>query len=130
MTHDSTSLTPDEARALLAQSDRDIARILGARSGVAFVGSARMTPGLRLQMSRYGEVPTYIVNPKGGDAGEVPVVASVLDLPDEIDLVVIKVGPKATAQVIADCGKRGIRQALVFTDGYTEVGAEGAALER
>jgi acyl-CoA synthetase (NDP forming) len=130
MTHDSTSLTPDEARALLAQSDRDIARILGPRSGVAFVGSARMTPGLRLQMSRYGQVPTYIVNPKGGDAGEVPVVASVLDLPDEIDLVVIKVGPKATAQVIADCGKRGIRQALVFTDGYTEVGAEGAALER
>lgn len=130
MTHDSTSLTPDEARALLAQSDRDIARILGPRSGVAFVGSARMTPGLRLQMSRYGEVPTYIVNPKGGDAGEVPVVASVLDLPDEIDLVVIKVGPKATAQVIADCGRRGIRQALVFTDGYTEVGAEGAALER
>ena len=99
MTHDPTSLTPDEARALLAQSDRDIARILGPRSGVAFVGSARMTPGLKLQMSRYGEVPTYIVNPKGGDAGEVPVVASVLDLPDEIDLVVIKVGPKATAQV-------------------------------
>jgi len=122
-------LSPDEARALLDASDRDIARILGPRTGVAFVGSARMTPGLKLQMSRYGDVPTYIVNPKGGDAGDVPVVRSVLELPDEIDLVVIKVGPKATAQVIEDCEKRGIRQALVFTDGYTETGAEGAALE-
>lgn len=128
MSHD--HLTPDDARALLKQSDRDIARILGPRTGVAFVGSARMTPGLKLQMSRYGDVPTYIVNPKGGDADGVPVVPSVLDLPDEIDLVVVKVGPKATAQVIEDCGRRGIRQALVFTDGYTEVGAEGAALER
>lgn len=128
MSHD--HLTPDDARALLKQSDRDIARILGPRTGVAFVGSARMTPGLKLQMSRYGDVPTYIVNPKGGDADGVPVVPSVLDLPDEIDLVVVKVGPKATAQVIEDCGKRGIRQALVFTDGYTEVGAEGAGLER
>ena len=115
MSHD--HLTPDDARALLKQSDRDIARILGPRTGVAFVGSARMTPGLKLQMSRYGDVPTYIVNPKGGDADGVPVVPSVLDLPDEIDLVVVKVGPKATAQVIEDCGRRGIRQALVFTDG-------------
>ena len=64
MSHD--HLTPDDARALLKQSDRDIARILGPRTGVAFVGSARMTPGLKLQMSRYGDVPTYIVNPKGG----------------------------------------------------------------
>jgi acyl-CoA synthetase (NDP forming) len=123
-------MTEAEALRSLQESDRDIARILGPRTGVAFVGSARMTPGLRLQMSRYGDVPTYIVNPKGGEAEGVPVVPSVLDLPDEVDLVVVKVSPKATAQVVEDCGRRGIRQALIFTDGYTETGADGAAMER
>ena len=126
----SKAVSDADARSLLEASDEDIARILGPRTGVAFVGSARITPGLRLQMSRYGDVPIYIVNPKGGDAGDIPVVASVLDLPDEIDLVVVKVGPKATAKVIEECGQRGIRQALIFTDGYTEVGEDGAALER
>jgi acyl-CoA synthetase (NDP forming) len=118
------------ARAELAQSDRDIARILGPCRGVAFVGSAKITEAARFQFARYGDVPIYIVNPAGGEADGVPVVKSVLDLPDEIDLVVVRVGPRHAAKVIEDCGRRGIRQALVFTDGYAEVSAEGAALER
>lgn len=130
MSHDQTHLTPEEARALLETSDRDIARILGPRTGVAFVGSARMTPAQRRQLARYGDVKMFIVNPKGGDAGDIPVVPSVLDLPDEVDLVVIKVGPAATAKVIEDCGTRGIRQALIWTDGYTETGEDGATMER
>ncbi|MDQ8757577.1 acetate--CoA ligase family protein [Sphingosinicella sp. LHD-64] len=124
------SLTPEDARALLEASDRDIARILGPRTGVAFVGSARMTPAQRRQLARYGDVKMFIVNPKGGDAGDIQVVPSVLDLPDEVDLVVIKVGPAATARVIEECGTRGIRQALIWTDGYTETGEEGATMER
>jgi acyl-CoA synthetase (NDP forming) len=125
------SITPDEARALLRQSDRDITAILGARKGVAFVGSARMSEAQRRQLARYGDVKMYIVNPKGGDAGDIPVVASVLDIPPgEVDLVVIKVSPKATARVIEECGQCGIRYALIWTDGYTEIGEEGAALER
>jgi acyl-CoA synthetase (NDP forming) len=123
-------MTEAEARRLLAESDRDIARILAPQRGVAFVGSARMTPALQLQMSRYGDARRYIVNPKGGEADGVPVFPSVLDLPDDADLVVVKVSPEATAKVIADCGRRGIRQALVFTDGYTEVGPRGAEMER
>ena len=129
MTASTAGLTSAEARMALAASDADIARILGERTGVAFVGSAKLDPRARHQFSRYGDVPIYIVNPKGGDADGIPVVKSVLDLPDEIDLVVVRVGPRWAADVIADCGKRGIRQALVFTDGYTETGADGAAME-
>lgn len=130
MSQDHSILTGAQARALLEESDRDIARILGPRTGVAFVGSAQMSARAKLQFARYGDVPIYIVNPKGGDAGDIPVVGSVLDLPDEIDLVVVRVAPKWAAKVIEDCGRRGIRQALVFTDGYTEIGEEGASLER
>jgi acyl-CoA synthetase (NDP forming) len=130
MSLETEALSPTEARALLEKSDTDIARILGPRTGVAFVGSARMSPAQRRQLARYGEVKMFIVNPKGGDAGDIPVVTSVLDLPDEVDLVVIKVGPAATAKVIEDCGTRGITQALIWTDGYTEIGEEGARLER
>jgi len=125
------SITPEQARAALEQSDRDIAAILGARKGVAFVGSARMSEAQRRQLARYGDVKMYIVNPKGGDAGDIPVVTSVLDIPPgEVDLCVIKVSPRATAKVIEECGQCGIRYALIWTDGYTETGEEGAQLER
>jgi acyl-CoA synthetase (NDP forming) len=123
------SAADQAARADLAQSDRDIARILGPCRGVAFVGSAKLTEAARFQFARYGEASLYIVNPAGGMAGDIPVYKSVLDLPDHVDLVVVRVGPRHAAKVIEDCGRRGIRQALVFTDGYAEVGAEGAALE-
>lgn len=126
------NLAMDEkiARVALAASDQDIKRILGPKTGVAFVGSAKLSEIQRFQMARYGNVPLFIVNPAGGQAEGIPVVKSVLDLPDEIDLVVVRVGPQAAAQVISDCGQRGIRQALVFTDGYAEVGPDGAQLER
>jgi acyl-CoA synthetase (NDP forming) len=129
MAFDTADLSDIDARAVLDESDRDIARILGPRTGVAFVGSAKITPAARLQFARYGDMPIYIVNPNGGDAGDIPVVKSILDLPDEIDLVVVRVAPRATAQVIAQCGKRGIRDVLVFTDGYSETGQNGIALE-
>jgi acyl-CoA synthetase (NDP forming) len=122
---------PDrQAREALAESDRDIARILGPKTGVAFVGSAKLTDAAKLQFARYGDVPIYIVNPNGGDAGDIPIVKSVLDLPDAIDLVVVRVAPRATVKVIEQCGARGIRDVLVFTDGYSETGGDGASLER
>jgi acyl-CoA synthetase (NDP forming) len=73
----------------------------------------------------------YLVNPKGGMvAGSIPIYTSVLDIADDIELAVINVNPAAVPAVIDQVGEKGIKYALVFTSGFSEVGAEGAAIER
>lgn len=117
------------AREDLARSERDIERLLGPKQGVAFVGSAEVSEAARYQFARYGNVKICIVNPKGGHAGDIPIFRSVLEVPDEIDLVVVRVAARHTQQVIEDCGRRGIRDVLVFSDGFAETGPKGLELE-
>jgi len=119
------------ARADLARSERDIARLLGPKRGVAFVGSADVSEAARYQFARYGKhVKICIVNPKGGHAGDIPIFRSILEVPNEIDLVVVRVPAQHAKQVIEDCGRRGIRDVLVFSDGFAETGAKGLELEQ
>ena len=52
------------------------------------------------------------------------------ELVDPLDLAVITVPAEACAQVLLECGERGVRFAVVFSSGFSETGPEGAALER
>lgn len=124
-----STLDPTAAREELARSSGDIGRLLGPKRGVIFVGSAEVTAAARHQFARYGDVNICIVNPKGGQAGDIPIYRSVVEVPDGFDLAVVRVAPKHTPQVIEDCGRRGIHNVLVFTDGFGETGAKGLELE-
>lgn len=55
---------------------------------------------------------------------------SVLDVPDTIDLAVVVTKNDVVIPVIEECGKKGIRGAIVITAGFKEVDEEGAKLER
>lgn len=55
---------------------------------------------------------------------------SVLDVPDAIDLAVVVTKNDVVIPVIEECGKKGIRGAIVITAGFKEVDEEGAKLER
>jgi len=80
--------------------------------------------------ARYGTDRVYLVNPKGGTIGDVPVYESVVDIPDPVGLAIINVGPRFCVDALHECGRKGIPYALIFTAGFSEVGPEGAALER
>ena len=67
----------------------------------------------------------YAVNPHARSLEGVPCVASVDDLPEAVDLVVIAVPPAAVPGVAAGCGRNGVRALTVITSG---LGAEGAGL--
>ncbi len=54
---------------------------------------------------------------------------SVLDIPDEIDLVIIAVRADTVPQVLKDCGQKHIPNAIVVSSGFKETGAEGKYLE-
>jgi acyl-CoA synthetase (NDP forming)/GNAT superfamily N-acetyltransferase len=65
--------------------------------------------------------PLYAVNPHPGEiAGEIAGghrLASVLDLPEAIDLAVIAVPAGAVLEVAEQCGQRGVRSLVVITAG-------------
>ena len=102
---------------------------------VALIGASRY-PGtighliLRciLQGGYTGTV--YPVNPNVGSVMSVKTYASVLDVPDEVDLAVIAVPAKAVVKVADECGQKGVRTLIVISDGFREVGPEGAAREQ
>lgn len=72
----------------------------------------------------------FAVNPKHRELRGVPCYPSIAELPRAVDLAVVVTPPPSVAGVIEQCGRRGIRAAIVITAGFSEVGGEGAQLER
>ena len=101
--------------------------------GVAVIGGVDRTQteaALRTAMdARWGEGNWHLVNPKGGSIGSVPIYESVGDVPEPVILAVISTPPAVCASVVDECGAAGVRYALVFSSGFSEIGPEGAALE-
>ncbi|MBN9427451.1 MAG: acetate--CoA ligase family protein [Burkholderiales bacterium] len=67
-----------------------------------------------------GEV--FLVNARYERIGEQRCYPSVLDLPRPPDCAVISVGREATGKVLADCGRKGVRAAILYASGYAETG--------
>ena len=72
----------------------------------------------------------FAVNPKYTSVAGVPCVASVLELPRAVDLAVVVTPPPTVPAIIDECGRAGIRAAVVVTAGFSETGPQGAALEQ
>jgi acetyltransferase len=74
--------------------------------------------------------PIFPINPKARHIRSFNTFKSVLDVPDEIDLVNISVKYTLVPAVIEECGKKGVKFAIVHTAGFKEVGEEGIKRER
>lgn len=74
--------------------------------------------------------PIFPINPKGGSIQSFKTFRSVLDVPDEIDLVNISVSHNLVPGVIEECGRKGIKFAIVHTAGFKEVGGDGIRREQ
>ena len=55
--------------------------------------------------------------------------ASIGDIDQVIDLVVIAIPAAAIAPVLRECGERGVGAAIIISAGFSEVGAQGQALQ-
>jgi acetyltransferase len=72
----------------------------------------------------------FAVNPKYATVSGVPCYASIGKVPAHVDLAVVATPARTVPQVIEECGRAGVRSAVVITAGFSEVGPEGAELER
>ncbi|NOR52807.1 MAG: CoA-binding protein, partial [Candidatus Aminicenantes bacterium] len=74
--------------------------------------------------------PIYPINPKAKFIKSFRAYASIADIPDEVDLVNISIKNTIVPYVLEECGKKGVKFAIVHTAGFKEVGEEGLALEK
>jgi acyl-CoA synthetase (NDP forming) len=100
--------------------------IIGA-SGDHHKAGGRFVKGL-LDGGYKGHI--YPVNPNASDIMGLKNYKSVLDLPEDIDLAIVAVPSRAVPEVIAGCGIKKVKFAIVHSAGFSELGNEGKALEK
>jgi acetate---CoA ligase (ADP-forming) len=72
----------------------------------------------------------YPVNPRAASVMSVRAFPSVLDIPDAVDLSIIIVPSALVPGVMEECGKKGIKAAIVITAGFKELGGAGVEQEQ
>ncbi len=76
------------------------------------------------------EGAVFPINPKVGEILGRRSYASVLAVPEPIDLAVVVIPPQHVLSVVDECGQKGVKGLVVITAGFKEVGGEGREIER
>jgi acyl-CoA synthetase (NDP forming) len=104
-------------------------------SSVAFVGASgtmgkwgHMLPTNVLSGGFPGKI--FVVNPKGGELFGHPVYSSLLEIPDDVDLVVITIPAAKVLDLIPQMQAKGIPAMILVSSGFSETGEQGAAMEK
>ncbi|TAJ78719.1 MAG: GNAT family N-acetyltransferase [Gallionellaceae bacterium] len=72
----------------------------------------------------------YPINSKNAEVQGRKAYASISAIEEKIELVVIATPPQTVPDIIDECGKRGVKAAVIITAGFGEIGPEGKELER
>jgi acetyltransferase len=72
----------------------------------------------------------FPVNPRYDSIGDLTCYPTILDVPGDVDMVIISVPASSVAEVLGQCGEKGVKAAVIFTAGFSEIGAEGEALQQ
>ncbi|NOR50845.1 MAG: CoA-binding protein [Desulfuromonadales bacterium] len=71
----------------------------------------------------------YPVNAKASEVCGIKAYATLADIPGEVDLAHIIIPSQFVPQAIEECGKKGIKAAIINSAGFSEMGDEGARLQ-
>ncbi len=98
-------------------------------SSIAVVGASKDPNKIGSQILRnllgYGfKGKIYPINPTADELMGLKCYPKVSDVPDKVDVAVISVPSDKVLGVIDDCGKAGVKFAVVITSGFKEVGNE------
>ncbi|HEY73700.1 MAG: hypothetical protein DRJ03_13465 [Chloroflexi bacterium] len=100
--------------------------------GVAVVGSAsegKIGWELIRKMLAGGYQNIFAVNPKAQGALDVPGYDAVTKIEQPVDMAVIVSPPSTVPNVLEDCGRAGVRAAVIITAGFSEVGNDAGEVE-
>ena len=71
----------------------------------------------------------YPVNPNARSVSSVRAYKSLTEIPDEIDLGIVILPPKAALQAVQEAVEKGVKGIVIVSAGFREVGPEGRAIE-
>jgi len=98
----------------------------GASNNISSMGTNQL-----MSLKALGfEGPIYPVHPREEHVQDLKAYRSVMDLPETPDLAVIVLPTIIVPQILEECGKKGIRHAIVVSGGFKEVGGHGVDLEK
>jgi len=126
---DETALTEAVMREREQRAEaRSIARLLRP-SSVAVVGASndegKLGHAVFVNLLHTGfDGPLYPVHPDARHVGGVRAYPTVLDVPDDIDLVVIAIPAAGVPAVVEQCAQKGVRGLVVISGGFGERGTE------
>ena len=98
----------------------------GASNRFSSMGSNQ----LNSLMSLGFEGQVYPIHPKEEQVQGLAAYQSVLDLPEIPDVAVMVLPTGVVPRVLEECGRKGIRRAVVVSGGFKEVGPDGTLLEK
>jgi acetyl-CoA synthetase (ADP-forming) len=85
--------------------------------------------GIMKHLLRPARRKIYPVNPNAAEIMGVKAYASVIDIPETVELAVIVVAAPRVPKVSRECVQKGIKAAVVVSGGFAESGGEGVELE-
>jgi acyl-CoA synthetase (NDP forming) len=126
-------MSASPAAATTAHPQLDLSRFLNPR-GVAIVGASNDLTRIGGQpirlLTEFGyQGKVYPVNPKYAEIKGLPCYPDLAAVPRPCDVALIALAAPQVPGVIEQCGVAGIPFALVLSAGFSEVGAEGRALQ-
>lgn len=72
----------------------------------------------------------YPINPKAPEIRGLKAYPSILDCPTNVDLAHISIPSKFVPQAIEECGQKGVKNIVINSAGFKEIGPEGEALQK
>ncbi len=94
--------------------------VVGASNDAGKIGNAVFANLLRMGF----DGPLYPVNPDARHVSGVRAYPSLLDVPEDVDLVVVAVPAAAVPGVLEHCAARGVRGLVVISGGFGERGSD------
>jgi acetate---CoA ligase (ADP-forming) subunit alpha len=102
---------------------------------IAFFGASntflRMGSMMLSSMEALGyEGKIYPIHQKEKEVRGHKAYSSIMDLPEVPDLAIIVLPTEVVCQTMADCGKKGVKHAIVVSGGFREAGPEGIEMQK
>lgn len=72
----------------------------------------------------------YPINPKEKKISELQCYPSLADVPGDIEMAIFCIPARKAMETAEECGKKGVKNLVVITAGFKEVGRAGAELEK
>ena len=125
--HTSTDL-PITSEFWQALFQADSIAVIGANNNVSSWGYDAFQTSLTSKTTK-ADRRVYPVNPSAKEVQGIPAFATILDIPDKVDLAIIVVRAEFAESVMRQCAEKKIKAVVIISAGFAETGADGAHLQ-